>query len=406
MSDQPCVARQPILDRHGKVFGYELLFRRSTVVQSCDIPSNHACARVIVDAVLGIGLDTLAAGKRAFFNVSRDMLLSGAASLLPADKVIIELLEDIAGDADVLDACRALKRAGYTLALDDVATTEAVAELIPLVDYIKVDFRVTDSKAARASLVKAIRPARPHLLAEKVETPQEFAAAAAEGFEYFQGYFFGRPAATEVKRIAARRAAYAMLLVKLNKPDISVFELENVIKQDASLSYRVLRALNSAATPLRVEIASIRQAIILLGRDTIRRWASLWTIASMNEAAHPELVASSIIRARCCETIDASSNNDPGNGFLLGLCSLLDVILEQPMEVVLAQLPIDKTVRGALLGEQNERRLLLDSVIAYERGEWERYDLLSARAGSSSNVLRAAYCDALRWTRDLSAAAA
>jgi c-di-GMP-related signal transduction protein len=375
-------------------------------VQSCDIPSNHACARVIVDAVLGIGLDTLAAGKRAFFNVSRDMLLSGAASLLPANQVIIELLEDIAGDADVLEACRALKSDGYILALDDVASTEAIAELIPLVDYIKVDFRATDSEAARAALISAIRPARPHLLAEKVETPQEFAAAAAEGFEYFQGYFFGRPAAREVKRMAARRAAYATLLVKLNKPDISVFELENVIKQDASLSYRVLRALNSAATPLRVEIASIRQAIILLGRDTIRRWASLWTIAAMNESAHPELVASSIIRGRCCEMIDASSNNDPGNGFLLGMCSLLDVILEQPMETVLAQLPIDKTVRGALLGEQNERRLLLDGVIAYERGDWDRYDMLAALAGTSSNVLRAAYCDALRWTRDLTASAA
>jgi c-di-GMP-related signal transduction protein len=172
------------------------------------------------------------------------------------------------------------------------------------------------------------------------------------------------------------------------------------------LSYRVLRALNSAATPLRVEIASIRQAIILLGRDTIRRWASLWTIAAMNESAHPELVASSIIRGRCCEMIDASSNNDPGNGFLLGMCSLLDVILEQPMETVLAQLPIDKTVRGALLGEQNERRLLLDGVIAYERGDWDRYDMLAALAGTSSNVLRAAYCDALRWTRDLTASAA
>ena len=403
-SDHPCVARQPILDLQGKVFGYELLFRRSLSVDSCDIHVNDASARVIVDAILEIGLDTLTGGKLAFFNLSRDMLLAGAPKLLPRDKVVIELLEDIQDDAEVLEACTELKKSGYALALDDVVSTDRISNLIPLADYIKVDFRAAETRAARAPILHVLPAKRPHLLAEKVETLEQVAEGVAEGFTYFQGYYFSRPTSHAVKRIAERRGAYAMLLVLLHKPDIGVNELEQVIKQDASLSYRVLRALNSASTPLRVEIRSIRQAIILLGRDTIRRWASLWAIASLGASSHPELVASSIIRARCCEMVDARANRDSGAGFLLGMCSLLDVMLEQPMEVVLASLPIERSLRAALQGDDNERRALLDCVIAYERGEWDRYDLLAARAGTNTEVLRAAHHDALRWTRELARA--
>lgn len=183
-------------------------------MQSCDIPPNQACARVIVDAVLGTGLDTLTGGKRAFFNISRDALLNGAASLLPVDQVVIELLEDVAGDTDVLNACRALKGAGYVLALDEVSRTDALATLMPLVNYVKIDFRTAQSPAARRAIVDALLPARPCFVAEKIETHQEFAAAAAEGFGYFQGFFLGRPARA-MKHIAARGAAYASLLVKL-----------------------------------------------------------------------------------------------------------------------------------------------------------------------------------------------
>lgn len=398
------MARQPILDREGRVFGYELLFRPSIGAQSCNAPINEASARVIVDAVLGIGFDTLTNGKRAFVNLSRGMLLSGAAMVLPRDQVVLELLEEIEGRPDEVAAVTALKNAGYEIALDDFSYTEQSGHLLALADYVKIDLLAMSTEAQRAALKAAIG-AGPRLIAEKVETRQDFDQTVGEGFSFFQGYFFGRPLVREVKRLAARRVAYATLLVKLSKPDISVFELENVIKQDASLSYRVLRALNSAATPLRVEIASIRQAIILLGRDTIRRWASLWAIASINENAHPELMASSIIRARCCEMIDASSRHDPGTGFLLGMCSVLDAILEQPMDVVLAQLPLEHTIREALLGEDNDRRALLDCVIAYERGEWDRYEALAERAGTNAELLRSAYCEALRWTRDLAAAA-
>jgi EAL and modified HD-GYP domain-containing signal transduction protein len=396
---QPCVARQPILDLNGRVFGYELLFRRSAELRSCDVEPNLACMQVVVDAMHSIGLDTLTTGKFAFVNITREFLLSGSVTLLPRERVVIELLEEIEADREVVDACAALKHAGYALALDDFTNSDHVAPLLPLVEYLKIDVLALNSRAAREPVLAAATRYRPCLVAEKVETPERFDDTAAEGFTHFQGYFFGRPAVREVKRIPTSRAAYAALLAQLSNPDISVRELERVIKQDVSLTHRVLRAVNSAATPLRVEIRSIDQAIILLGRDTIRRWGALWAIASINNDACPELINSSIIRARCCELLEARAGRESGAGFLLGICSLLDAILEQPMAAVLQQLPVQADIRAALLGESNPRRTLLDCVVAYERGDWHRSETLAAEARVNAAVLPDYYQDSLGWAR-------
>jgi c-di-GMP-related signal transduction protein len=398
--EQPCVARQPIFDRRGQVFAYELLFRPSQSASASGVSSDDATARVIVDSLLSIGLDTLTGGKRAFINLTRETLVSGAATLLPADKVVIELLEDLQPDDEVRQACTALKKAGYSLALDDFAYSNPSAELLQFADYVKVDFLEHSTAEARSALRARLGTTCAQLVAEKIETTEQSAEAAAEGFSYFQGYFFGRPAVRQVKRIAASKLAYATLLTKLIDPNIHLSELEAIIKQDASLSYRVLRAVNSAATSLQVEIGSIRQAIILLGRDTIRRWASLWAMASLNETANPELAVSSIIRAHCCEQLGSAGTSSAGSAFLLGLCSMLDAILEQPMEAAIAPLPLEADIRAALLGEQNERRALLDCVIAYERGEWGRHEELARRARVNASLLPAAYREALKWTRD------
>jgi EAL and modified HD-GYP domain-containing signal transduction protein len=399
---QSYLARQPILDQHRHLFAYELFFRGSRSAESCAGSSDDASARVIVDAVLAIGLDTLTSGKRAFVNVTREILLSGAAALLPANQVVIELIEDIEADAQVVAACEALKRSGHAIALDDFVYNQRTADLVRFADYVKVDFLLMKTPSDRAAVVEAARAAHARLLAEKIETLEQFDEAVREGFMYFQGYFFGRPAIREAKHIPTQKLGYAALVVKVNDPSISVGALEDLIKHDASLTYRVLRAVNSAASALHTEMRSIRQAIVLLGRDTIRRWASLWALAGLGDSRHTDLVATSIIRARCCELLDASGSADTGNGFLLGICSLLDAILDQPMDTVLAQLPLDNEVRAALQGQPNGRRTLLDCVIAYERGEWDRCEQLAQQAGLDASVLPIAYQEALKWTRDLS----
>jgi EAL and modified HD-GYP domain-containing signal transduction protein len=400
---QSCVARQPIFDAQRRVFAYELLFRPSFDATACNQPSSWASAKVIEDSLLAIGLDALLNGRRAFVNVTRDILVSGIPTLLPPEVAVLELTEDIHADAEVLSACARLRSRGYQLALDDYVLNEGTAALLPYADYVKIDVLAPLEERERRDTLTRIRRTSARLVAEKVETPTHLDDARRDGFSYFQGYFLGRPTLRKASHVPARRLGYLELMVRLSEPDLTVPELEALVKHDVSLTYRILRAVNSAAMARRVEIRSIQQAIVLLGMDSIRRWATVWAIAGVSDPAQTELVASSIIRARCCELLASSHGGDTTSAFILGMCSQLDGILEQPMEVVLAPLPITDDVRAALCGERNARRKMLDCVVAYEHGQWDECEVLAREAGFDVSVLPTAYHEALIWTRDLRA---
>jgi EAL and modified HD-GYP domain-containing signal transduction protein len=201
----------------------------------------------------------------------------------------------------------------------------------------------------------------------------------------------------------ARRLAYVQLLIALNTPDLSFDDLENLVKHDVSLSYRVLRSANSAAFAVVREITSIRSALVFLGMDQIRKWASVWAMAGLSGGEAPGAVSLALVRARGCERIgELIAGSDSGGLFLLGLCSLLDVILRQSMEVALADMPLPTPVREALLGAQNSSRTALDAIIAYERGEWDAAGELIEQLGLGRSTLPSIYADAVRWARTLS----
>jgi EAL and modified HD-GYP domain-containing signal transduction protein len=397
------VARQPILDRRRRVCGYELLFRHSADARYAAVDGDVATAIVISDSLLSIGLDTLTGGHKAFINVGRRLLLDGIPTLLPADRVVLELGADIDATDDVLAACRDLRRAGYSLAIDDFVLTEGTADLVPLVDFLKVDFVFARRAAARARIVPAAKACTAALIAKKVETIQAFDAAVREGYTLFQGFFFGQPVTTEGRKVPSHQIVNIRLLRALQEPDISVDRLEQLIKQDAELCYRVLRTLNSAAFALRATVHSIREALVLLGCDTIRRWASLWALVTIGEQAHPELVAMAMTRARCCELVGGRTGGSDAaaEGFLLGTCSLLDVILGVPMEALLGDLPLAADTRIALLGGQNAMRQVLECALACEQGQWDRAGQLARALNLDPADLAAAHVEALRWTRDL-----
>ena len=201
--------------------------------------------------------------------------------------------------------------------------------------------------------------------------------------------------------------AYAQLLMALNNDNVTVSQVEDLIKHDASLSYKVLRCINSAAYGIRRQIQSIRQAVVLLGLDQVRKWASVWALAGLNEGASAELVTVAILRARACELLAQSvlSREQSSEYFLLGLCSLLDVILRKPMDEALNELPISDTIKGALLGDQNQARFVLDTVVAYERANWADASKSAELAGIPTHLLPEAYGDALRWAHEMKQAA-
>lgn len=399
------IARQPILDRSRHVIAYELLFRPSCDADASHTSSEQASARVLTDAVMAFGLDTLTQGKLAFINATRSLLLDGLGGLddiLPPSKVVIELLEDIEADPDVLEACAGLRRAGYALALDDFVLTDRTAALVPMVDYVKVDLLSAPEPLLRSDLARLSPLKPPSLLAEKIETVDHFDAAFAEGYDYFQGYFFDRPATHRARRIPGHRLGYLRLLKALQDPELDVPKLERLIEHDASLCYRMLRTVNSAGFGQLHRVTSIRQAIVLMGVGTVRRWVSLWLLAGLGEEAHPELLTMSTIRARCCELL-AGQMRDAGSvpeGFLLGMCSLLDAILDQPMPAVLEQLPLSAPMQAALIGEDNPGRRILDCAIAQERGDWTGSQALADRVGLPPRALAAAHQAALCWSAE------
>ena len=256
------VARQPILTADEKVFGYELLFRDG-VEDFFRHTDADVASRSTLNTAMLLGLDVLCDGRRAFVNCTRDILLKDYITLLPSEKAVVEILETVPADDLVVAACHRLKEAGYTLALDDFGVNDPRESLTDFADIIKVDIRDT-SPADAAAMVKRYGPWRCRMLAEKVETREEFIAAKKAGFLYFQGYFFRRPETLTAHEIPANRINYLRMLTEVSKPELNVREIENVVKSEASLCYRLLRYLNSAAFGFATEIHSVRHALSIL----------------------------------------------------------------------------------------------------------------------------------------------
>jgi EAL and modified HD-GYP domain-containing signal transduction protein len=397
-----CVARQPILDKGGQVFGYELLYRGAPGDTTCVVKSDLASASVITSAMLDLGLDTLTGGRRAFLNVTGALVIERIDALVPPGDVVLELLETIEITHELIAACRKLKAKGYVLALDDFVAGSTAEALLPYVSFVKVDVLNTPM-AEVIEIARRLKPLGVTMLAEKVESREVYEQTLGAGYTLFQGYYFCKPVIQMGAAIPAHQLVYIRLLAALSKPELSMQELEALVKQDVSLSLRVLRFVNSAAVPIRTEVGSIRQALLLIGIEPIRKWASVWCLAGLNPGATPELTTLALVRARSCELVGEESRLlDASELFVVGLFSLLDVLLSRTMADALDNLPLPPSTADALLGRNNKERSVLDAVIAYENGEWDDASNAAVSAGVDAAVLPTAYTTALRWAQDIS----
>jgi EAL and modified HD-GYP domain-containing signal transduction protein len=388
------LAREPILDRRQQVFGYRLQVRHPA-----DADRSSAEAARIVEAVHALGLD---ARQRVFVPVSRRLLLDGVPALLRADRAVIEICEDVVADRAVQDACADLRRAGYDISVECPALEAGATALLPFASYLKFDVHSGPEDArTRARTLSCLAPGVSGVIATGIETFDQFEMAAAEGFTAFQGFFLGRPALVAPQEVPGAQVARLRLLRALNDANASIAALEDIVKHDAGLCYRLLRTVNSAAVARRTPVQSIADALLMCGRDRVRRWASLWVLKGLNERAHVELVTRSTVRARCCELLAGSVCGD--EAFLMGMCSLLDAILDRPMPSIVAELPLGDLARQALCGEPNVMRDILECVVAYEHARWEECETMARRARLDAAVLPAAFVDALRWMREVTA---
>jgi EAL and modified HD-GYP domain-containing signal transduction protein len=363
------LGRQPIFDRRLKVHGYELLFRSAGDSQSADVADGDlSTARVLFNTFVEIGLENVVGGGRAYVNVTRGFLIEKYAFQLPRERVVLELLEDIVVDQPLIDAVRELSDAGYTLALDDFTLRDELVPLLEFASIVKVDLRALDSAALDAHLAE-LRSRSLVVLAEKVETQEEFERVVTLGFDLFQGYFFERPSIVHGRRQPTNRLAALELLAELQGPDADIQKVEALVMRDATVSFQVLRLINSAFYALPRRVDSIREAVIMLGMERIRTWAAILVLARVSDKPH-ELLVTALVRARMAALIADAQGLDADQAFTVGLFSALDAILDMPMEDVLGSLPLAPAIANAVLRNEGPLGRNLAYILASERGDW------------------------------------
>lgn len=390
------VARQPIFDIHRKVIAYELLFRREPHQAYDGTDGDKATEELIVNSFLDIGINVLTNGKRAFINFTANGITSGIAELLPPDLLAIEILETVDPELRVIRACQRLKEQKYMLVLDDFVFRPGYEPLIELADMIKVDFLMTRA-GERAEIIRRFQRPGLKFLAEKVETQADFQEALTAGYSYFQGYFFSKPVIIARKGIPFTRLAAFRLLGAVNASPLDLGRVEEIIREEVAFSYQLFKYIHSSVFGLRQEVRSIRHALVLLGQRELQKWSSLIALRDIGQDKPTELLMTTQLRAHFSELIAKRLNPGPAaaDAFLTGMMSLVDAVLDQPMEDVLAELPIKKEIKAALTGSSNIYRDILDLCIAYERAEWEEIFRCAENLGVDEAELPGLFLDAL-----------
>jgi c-di-GMP phosphodiesterase len=387
--DSVHLGRQPVFDSELDVVGYELLFRRS-VANAADVRDpEEATADVVVKTFADFGLDTVVGHKLAFVNLPEGFLAGRHPLPFAPERVVLEVLEDVVADPEILDGMRRLRERGFRFALDDFVWSEQAAPLIELCDYVKLDV-LTYSADELSSVVRRLRPTTVQLLAEKVETIEQFDTCRALSFGYFQGYLLSRPTVLSRRSLDSTRLACLRLLAVLAKEDYDIGDAEAAIRSDPGLTLRILRTVNSAASGLRRKVSSVREAVLLLGPRTLIGWVLLISMTGL-DAGSAVNVDVALTRARMCELLAPRAAVSPDAAFTVGLVASLDLLLGLPLAEAVADLPLDNEVSAAVLDHAGGLGAVLDDVLAYEVQAPTRLVPLP--------LARATYLTALRWTR-------
>jgi len=391
------IGRQAIFDKDLNVKAYELLFRSGEINQAQFLDGNHATAVVIANAFLEMGLHKLVGDKQAFINLTREFILGDYPLPFSSQQLVLEVLEDIIVDNELREALLELKAQGYQLALDDVTDPQSVDLIIDLATVVKVDLMSTDRDALPAQM-QQYRGSGRVLLAEKVETQAEFEWCQTLGFDLYQGYFFAKPAIIKERKLPGSKLVILRLIADLQHSDVEFSKLEALICQDVSLSYKLLRLMNSAYYGTRSKIQSVRQALTLLGLKQIQAWLSL-LLLSESENKPPELLRTAMVRGKMAEFLcQEETRIRPESGFTVGLFSVLEALMDMSLPDILAEVPFAEDIQVALLEHSGPLGEVLKAVLHYERGEF------GALVDSEFSVksLRNAYMGAIIWSEEMS----
>lgn len=362
------IGRQPILDSQGRLYGYELLCRDHSGKVAIIGNGDRESTRMLHDAVFNVGIDRLTKSNRAFINVTRALIMSDLIESMPSANIVLEVLETVEVDAALLQRLERLRKRQFMIALDDFVLSEERAGLLDLADIVKLD-------------VRALRPAELQihadllqrrnltLLAEKVETREEYDHAVKLGFKLFQGYYFAKPELYTARTLLPNRLAVLELLARIGDPDATIADLAALIRNDVAMSVAVLRSANAASMGLRARIDSVDRAVVTLGLRAIQNWAGLIALARL-DSQPTSLLTTVLVRARTCELLSsATGRENPSAYFTVGLFSLLDVMMETPMDTLLEKLPLAENLKSALRTQEGDHGAALKCVTSMELGD-------------------------------------
>lgn len=397
------VARQPIFNRKNDVVAYELLFRSGHEDNYDGIDGDKATMNVISNSFYSSDLKTIINDKRVFINFTEKLIKEELATILPPKRVIVEILENVEPNSEIIAACKNLKSMGFILALDDFVFHEKYKKLIELADIIKVDFRITKGFERKKifNILKINKKLK--FLAEKVETIDEYNEAMDLGYTYFQGYYFSKPVILSTKHIPSHKCTALKTLDLLNKENIDLNELENLILRDVGLSYKIMRLINSSAYSIRNKITSIKYALAFLGEKEIIKWLYVVLLNDLKETNSDEIMKVSLQRAKFCEEICNISGfkEKVFIAYITGLFSVIDAILNCSMEIIIKEIYLPNEVKDALIGNENILSKILDLTVSYEKGEWNKVIAYSDKIGIDMSKISKIYFNSLEWSKEI-----
>jgi EAL and modified HD-GYP domain-containing signal transduction protein len=387
------VARQAIVDSQKTVIAYELLYRRSETAQRAEfIDGRQATLEVITSSVLEIGLDRLSADVPVHINYPEELLAATVTPPVPAQRVVIEVLENVRATPEIVAGLKAMRERGHQIALDDFSPRVSDMALLSLAHTVKIDIS-EHAEADLQKLIKALKSRRLQLVAERVETAADFDRCVALGFDAFQSYFLQHPLTFSARPVAANRLGTLRVVAILQNDDSSIADVERLIAQDVGLSYRVLRCINSSYYGFSRKVESIRQAIVILGFEKLRQLCALIALRGLDDRPS-SVFMDAMARARMCESLgELRGVRDSASLFITGLFSTLDVLTGLPMSQLLSELPLSDAVTKALASNGGELGKILQEAVAYERGTWDP----KLFPGLPAEKIQAVYLDSVTW---------
>jgi len=390
------VGRMPIYTPSLEIFGYELLYRVDENTSALMRDGEKATSQVFFNTFIEIGIGNIVEDKLAFLNVDRSYITGKLPLPFPKEQIVLEISQRLELDEEIIEAMAKLRNERYWISLDDRPGQIFGERIVNSANILKINVNETPIAELRKR-VKIYRNFNARLLANHVQTQEEFETCKEIGFDYYQGYFLSKPKVVAGRRLPANRFSLLKLLACLLDPDVSMSKLEEIIRQDVSISYRLLRMVNSAFYALDTKVDSIRHALVILGLKQIRGWLTILAMSEVNDKS-TTLMTTALIRGKMCELLAVISGYAQEDRFFtVGLLSILDAIMDLPMAKVLEKLPLTDDLNQAILNHKGPMGSVLACVLAYETGDWEKVDIINIKP----STLREAYLSAIAWTSEV-----